>query len=104
MKANLVKCLVLVMALVLLLCGCGQGAYESTHSLDGIVVTMHTDKDAYSGGSTAVVDMDIVNNTGTVLPSTGAKGTMMLIMGCAMLVTVAAVFMITRKKMSIYED
>lgn len=46
----------------------------------------------------------IENNTGTVLPSTGAQGTFMLITGGTLLVVLAAVFMITRKKMSIYED
>jgi LPXTG-motif cell wall-anchored protein len=45
-----------------------------------------------------------VNNTGTVLPETGAEGTFFLITGGTMLVILAAVFMITRKKMSIYED
>ncbi len=59
--------------------------------------------------STGVVDTgaitkDIVNNTGTVLPETGAQGTMWLIFGGAMLVILAGVFMITRKKMSVYED
>jgi LPXTG-motif cell wall-anchored protein len=39
-----------------------------------------------------------------VLPSTGAEGTFFLIAVSALLVMVAAVFMITRKKMSIYED
>ena len=53
---------------------------------------------------TGIITKDIVNNTGTVLPSTGAKGTMMLIMASSMFVMVAVVFMITRKKMSIYED
>jgi len=47
---------------------------------------------------------DIENYKGTVLPETGAKGTIMLIGFSSMLVMVAAVFMITRKKMSIYED
>lgn len=46
----------------------------------------------------------VTNLTGTVLPSTGAKGTMMLIGGGSVLIVLAAVFMITRKKMSIYED
>ncbi len=58
---------------------------------------------------TGVVDAgaitkDIVNNTGTILPETGAMGTMWLIFGGAMLVILAGVFMITRKKMSVYED
>jgi LPXTG-motif cell wall-anchored protein len=46
----------------------------------------------------------IENKSGAVLPETGAMGTMWLILGSAMLVIVAGVFMITRKKMSIYED
>ena len=46
----------------------------------------------------------IVNRAGTVLPETGAKGTMLLLTFSSMLVLVAAVFMITRKKMSVYED
>ena len=53
---------------------------------------------------TGAITKDIVNNTGTVLPETGARGTMMLIGGGTMLVVVAAVFMVTRKKMSIYAD
>ena len=67
--------------------------------------------DSLDGGvmGTGVVDTgaitkDIVNNTGTVLPETGAQGTMWLIFGGAMLVILAGVFMITRKKMSVYED
>lgn len=47
---------------------------------------------------------NIKNQSGTILPETGAQGTMWLIFGGAMLVIVAGVFMITRKKMSIYED
>ena len=47
---------------------------------------------------------DIENYKGTILPETGAQGTFMLIAGGALLVMVAAVFMITRKKMSVYED
>lgn len=50
------------------------------------------------------IEKDIVNNTGTVLPETGAEGTFMLISMSALFVMVAVVFMVTRKKMSIYED
>ena len=53
---------------------------------------------------TGVIDEDIVNRTGSVLPETGAEGTFFLISGGALLVMVATVFMITRKKMSVYED
>ena len=54
--------------------------------------------------ATGAIEKNIVNNTGTVLPETGARGTLMLIGGGALLAGVAAVFMVTRKKMSIYED
>ena len=56
------------------------------------------------GVEDGILEGDVENYKGTVLPETGAKGTAMLITMGAMLVTVAAVFMVTRKKMSIYED
>ena len=46
----------------------------------------------------------VENYKGAVLPETGAEGTFMLITFGTILVVVAVVFMITRKKMSIYED
>lgn len=54
--------------------------------------------------STGTITKDIVNHTGTVLPETGAMGTLLLIGGGALLAVLAAVFMVTRKKMSVYED
>ena len=54
--------------------------------------------------STGTITKNIVNNTGTVLPETGAQGTFLLISVSTLFVMVAAVFMVTRKKMSIYED
>ena len=62
------------------------------------------DTDVDEDGNTVGIIEDIENQTGTVLPETGAMGTMMLITGSTVLIMVAAVFMITRKKMSIYED
>lgn len=53
---------------------------------------------------TGIIEQSIENKTGTVLPETGAKGTLMLITISTMFVMVATVFMVTRKKMSIYED
>ena len=53
---------------------------------------------------TGIITKDIVNQTGTVLPETGAEGTFLLITASAMFVMVACVFMVTRKKMSVYED
>lgn len=54
--------------------------------------------------STGTITKAIVNQTGTVLPETGAEGTFLLITASTMFVMVAVVFMVTRKKMSIYED
>ena len=53
---------------------------------------------------TGAMEETVANRSGAALPETGGMGTMMLIGGGAMFVTVAAVFMVTRKKMSIYED
>ena len=66
-------------------------------SLDGGVI---------GTGDVAVgtIEKDIVNHTGTILPETGAQGTFWLICGGSLLAIVAVVFMITRKKMSVYED
>ena len=54
--------------------------------------------------STGMIADDIINLAGTILPETGAEGTVMLIACSSMFILVAAVFMVTRKKMSIYED
>lgn len=50
------------------------------------------------------IEKKIENHTGTVLPETGAEGTFLLVCGGSVLVILAAVLMITRKKMSVYED
>ena len=73
----------------------------ATHDVDGI--------DTLSGIGTPDLDAgtlteEIVNNTGLVLPETGAMGTVALISVGFVLVIASAVFMITRKKMSVYED
>jgi LPXTG-motif cell wall-anchored protein len=61
-------------------------------------------KAVVNGVDTIVYTARIVNNQGVELPSTGGKGTMMLIT-IGTLVTVAfAVLMITQKKMSVYHD
>lgn len=57
-----------------------------------------------NGDDNGMITKEIVNNTGTILPSTGAEGTFLLITVGAVLVIMSAVFMITRKKMSVYED
>ena len=54
--------------------------------------------------TTGTLTKAVENKTGTVLPETGAQGTFMLITAGTVLVAAAVVFMITRKKMSIYED
>ena len=66
-------------------------------NLDGGVMGMGV-------AANGVITKNIENKTGTVLPETGAQGTFLLLTASSMFVMVAAVFMITRKKMSIYED
>ena len=66
-------------------------------------VVVFNDRNA-EGLLDGVLEGNVENFKGVVLPETGAEGTFFLIGGGAMLVMVAAVFMVTRKKMSIYED
>ena len=54
--------------------------------------------------TSGIITKDVINQTGTVLPETGAEGTFMLLSMSTLFVMVAVVFMVTRKKMSIYED
>lgn len=58
-----------------------------------------------NGGTLSyTTQLEKVNNqSGTVLPETGAEGTIMFITIGSLLAMVAVVFMVTRKKMSIYE-
>ena len=66
-----------------------------------IKITGATDN---GGTLTYTTHVEEVNNqSGTVLPETGAEGTMMFITIGSLLAVVAVVFMVTRKKMSIYE-
>ena len=80
-------------------------ATHSEISPDPELLTLTWDLDTESVNVAAgTITRDVINQTGAALPETGAEGTMFLIGGGAMLVAVAAVFMVTRKKMSIYED
>ena len=75
---------------------------------NAFTVEVLTDKQAdYTIGETTYSvnsDTSIVNNSGVELPSTGGKGTMMLITFGTMVAVAFAVLMITQKKMSIYND
>ena len=66
-------------------------------------VVVFADKNA-EGLLDGKLEGNVENFKGVVLPETGAEGTFLLICGGALLVILAAVFMITRKKMSVFED
>ena len=82
------------------------------NKLDGateIVLSADTDNDEFEVGDNTytvynTTDTIIENNQGTELPSTGGKGTMMLITFGTMIAVAFAILMITQKKMSIYND
>ena len=82
----------------------GNSAFEDliAKNTAGTVVVF-ADKDA-GGDEDGKLEGNIENYKGTVLPETGAEGTFFLITGGTLLVVIAAIFMITRKKMSIYAD
>ena len=86
--------------------------YNKIDDIEFVITATHNPElTALSGGTlatgvvnTGVIAANVQNNAGSVLPETGAQGTFMLIGGGTLLVILAAVFMITRKKMSIFED
>ena len=75
---------------------------EAEHTFDAVTTLTAGAMDTTP--ATGLITDVVVNNSGTVLPETGGAGTMWLIFGGAVLVMLAGVFMITRKKMSVYED
>ena len=80
-----------------------NAAFYNLIAKDAAGKTVFADQNA-EGLEDGILEGNVENHKGAVLPETGAEGTFFLIAGGAMLVMVAAVFMITRKKMSIYED
>ena len=82
----------------------GNYALEDVIAKDPSGTTVvFADKDA-EGLLDGKLEGNVENFKGVVLPETGAKGTFWLICGGSLLIILAAVFMITRKKMSVFED
>lgn len=79
-------------------------AAEHDEESDNPALTKLTTTYADASVDNGTITNSVKNKTGTVLPETGARGTFMLITISTMFVMVATVFMVTRKKMSIYED
>lgn len=75
---------------------------EAEHNFDAVTTLTAGAMDTTP--ATGLITDVVVNNSGAILPETGGAGTMWLIIGGAVLVMLAGVFMITRKKMSVYED
>lgn len=79
-----------------------QGRTDVLNTLSGneetgeITFTANEDK--------STLTTDVVNNKGTVLPETGAMGTTLFVTFGSLAVFTAVVFLVTRKKMSVYED
>ena len=82
----------------------GNAAFNDLVAKDANGAIVFADAETEGGEEDGKLAGKIENFKGTVLPETGAQGTFLLIGGGALLVLVAAVFMITRKKMSVYED
>lgn len=71
---------------------------------EGKVLDVQEATGAYKEHAYQVTDTTVHNSQGAELPSTGGKGTMMLITFGAVLAMGFAVLLITQKKMSIYKD
>ena len=65
-----------------------------------MIVGSGTQKDTY--GIYEVYEVNVINNRGTELPSTGGAGTMMMITIGTLIAIGFAILLITQKKMSVY--
>ena len=81
----------------------GNSAFEDVVAKDAAGEVVFADRDEANVEDGKLAG-NVANHRGTVLPETGAEGTVLLVTVGTLLVVLAAVFMITRKKMSIYED
>jgi len=85
----------------------GEGKSEDFSvfaNTSGEVADTEQDMEGYSKYTFGVTKATVGNSKGVELPSTGGKGTTMLITFGALLAIGFAVFLITHKKMSIYTD
>ena len=71
---------------------------------DAVKVSVGTGSTTPFESGYSVYNTNVVNKSGVELPSTGGKGTIMLITFGSMVAMAFAVLMITQKKMSIYND
>ena len=78
--------------------------YNKVENAISITVAATTTDNTTFAGYTVNGSTEVKNFTGVELPSTGGKGTMMLITFGTMVAVAFAVLMITQKKMSIYND
>ena len=80
-----------------------QATTENGDSWDGVASNalkgVSGDSDA-----DALVEVQVINNKGAILPETGGTGKVIFITVGFILAMLAVVFLVTRKKMSVYED
>lgn len=77
--------------------------YE-TSSADPKLITLTAGDFGRADVAAGTITEKIENNKGTVLPETGAKGTAMFAGFGTLAILIAVVFLVTRKKMSVYEE
>lgn len=80
-----------------------EATTENGDSWDGVassaLIKILNDAD-----SDALVDLQVINNKGAVLPETGSFGTKLFITIGSVMILAAVVILVVRKKMSVYED
>ncbi|MBD5159623.1 MAG: isopeptide-forming domain-containing fimbrial protein [Ruminococcus sp.] len=77
-----------------------ESVYEGTADDNSNDIPDELENNALAGK----VDLTVVNNSGTPLPSTGGIGTTLFYLGGGAMVAVAGVFLITKKRMGKQED
>ena len=125
MKKKIVA-LVLAVVMCMSMTACGNKQFfDTTYTFDKAIISLpngevveggveswtdYEDGDQIQvkiGDTTYIVnnaEINIANNSGVELPSTGGEGTMLMITIGTMIAMAFAVLLITHKKMSIYHD
>ena len=83
--------------------GTGSSLFEVFHK-DGVVAEGNDVSQDHTRLEYKLTTKDVENSSGTVLPSTGGKGTVLIITIGSILAIGAVIFLVTNKKMSVYTD
>ena len=83
--------------------GAGSSPFKVFHK-NGEVADVNDESQGHTALEYKLTTQTVLNSSGTVLPSTGGTGTVLIITIGSILAIGAVIFLVTNKKMSVYKD